>query len=155
VQARGPDGVGLNYTTRQAAQVEAVLRPLVESGEVESLFMVIGRGDPNNARAIAPLAPWGARPRSQQEIAAALQDPLAAIPGARVTVESSNSLGIGGAGGGLQIALTGNEYPEIHAAALELSAAIEQRLTALSQPQISYQPTQPQLSFQIDRRRAT
>jgi hydrophobe/amphiphile efflux-1 (HAE1) family protein len=154
VNARGPDGVGLNYSARQAAQIDRILEPYAASGEVESLFTIVGQGDPNNARVVAPLAPWEKRTRSQQEIRAELEPQLAEIPGARVTISSPNSLGIGGANGGLQIALLGNDYAQIFVAAQALAAAIEQRLTHESEPQISYQPTLPQLSLEIDRRRA-
>jgi hydrophobe/amphiphile efflux-1 (HAE1) family protein len=154
VNARGPDGAGLKYSARQAEQIERILKPYVESGEVESMFTIVGRGDPNNARVVAPLAPWEERKRTQQEIRAELEPQLAQIPGARVTVSSPNSLGIGGGDGSLQIALLGNEYSEIYVAAQALAAAIEQRLENESQPQVSYQPTLPQLSLEIDRRRA-
>ncbi|HEX5419725.1 MAG TPA: efflux RND transporter permease subunit [Gammaproteobacteria bacterium] len=154
INGRGPDGVGLNYTARQAARIERILQPYVQSGDIRSLFTIVGRGDPNNARVVAPLAPWDARPHSQQEITAELQGPLAQIPGARVTISSPNSLDIGGGDGGLSVALLGNDYPQIFTAAQALRAAIERQAGHLSQPQISYQPTQPQLAVEIDRRRA-
>jgi multidrug efflux pump subunit AcrB len=71
-----------------------------------------------------------------------------------VSLSSSNSLDLRDAGGELEIALVGNEYDEIFEAAKELVRAMEERLPDLSQPQISYDPTQPQLSVEIDRRRA-
>jgi multidrug efflux pump subunit AcrB len=101
-----------------------------------------------------PLVDWDLRERSQQEIMASLEEPLAQIPGARVTLSSSNSLELRRWGGELQVALIGNEYVEIFEAAKLFAQAIEERLPNLSQPQISYDPTQPQLSVEIDRRRA-
>ncbi|HEU4618038.1 MAG TPA: efflux RND transporter permease subunit, partial [Gammaproteobacteria bacterium] len=154
INARGPDGVGLNYSARQADRIVRILEPYVKRGEIEKLFTIVGQGDPNNARIFAPLAPWDRRKRSQQEIAKELEGPLAKIPGARVSISSPSSLGIGGGSGSLQVALLGKEYSEIYVAAQALAAAIEQRLTHLSQPEISYQPTLPQLSLEIDRRRA-
>ena len=153
--ATGPDGVGLTYTERQASRLEDLFRPLVESGEVERLYTVVGRYDPNRARVLAPLAPWSERERSQQEIQAELAPLLAAMPGARAGTYSPNSLGLRGAGGGgIEVALVGNDYEEIHAAARDFAAAIDSELPRLGQASISYQPTQPQLSVRIDRRRA-
>lgn len=111
--------------------------------------------DPNRVGVTAWLAPWEARDKSQEEIIAELQGPMSEIPGARVSVFGRSSLQTrgGGRGGGLQVALTGSDYGEIYAVARELSNAIEDS-SILSNPEISYQPTQPQLSIQVDRRRA-
>lgn len=154
VMASGPDGVGIGYMERQTEKIEEILRPLVAAGEVQSLFTVVGTWDPNRSRVTAPLVDWDQRDRSQQEIMASLRGPLSEITGARVAVRSSNSLNLRGAGGGLEVALVGNDYAEIFAAAQAFTRAIEERSKNLSQPQISYEPTQPQLSIEIDRRRA-
>ena len=65
-----------------------------------------------------------------------------------------NSLNLRTWGSGLRVALLGNSYDEIFAAAKDYAAAIEQQLPDLSRPRISFDPTQPQLSVEIDRRRA-
>ncbi len=151
--ARGPDGVGLPYMERQADRMEDVLRPLLESGEVSSLYTVVGRYDPNLVFISAPLAPWSERTRSQQDIAAEIAPILRNLPGAGPRVFSSNSLNLRGSSGGLEIVLTGSDYGRIYAAARDLADAIRERLSSVSGPRIGYQPTQPQLSVRIDRRR--
>jgi hydrophobe/amphiphile efflux-1 (HAE1) family protein len=154
VQAAAPDGVGIGYTDRQTRAIEEVLAPLIEAGEAESMFTIVGGWDPHRSRINVPLVDWDLRKRSQQEISKELEAPLSHIPGARVSVSSSNSLDLRRAGGELEVALVGNEYDDIFEAAKVFVAAIEDRLPHLSQPQISYDPTQPQLSVEIDRRRA-
>lgn len=155
VFASGPDGVSLGYMDRQTEQVEDIVRPLVDSGEVKSLFTIVGAWDLNRSRIILPLADWSDRKRSQQEIESSLRRDLAAIPGARVSIWGNNSLNLRRRGsGGLNIALLGNDYDEIYAAARTLAQAIEERVPELTRPRISYDPTQPQLSIDIDRRRA-
>ena len=154
VESSGPDGVGIGYMERQTQKVEEILQPLVDSGEARSLFTIVGSWDPNRSRVSVPLADWDSRERSQQEIIESLEEPLSQIPGARVSISSSNSLNLRRAGGELEIALTGNEYDVIFEAAREFVRAMEERLPHLTQPQISYDPTQPQLSVEIDRRRA-
>lgn len=151
--ARGPDGVGLPYMGRQADRMEDVLLPLVESGEISSLYTVVGRYDPNLVFISAPLAHWNERSRSQQEIAAEIAPILRNLPGAGPRVYSGNSLNLRGASGGLKIVLTGNDYARIYAAARDYADAIRDRLQSVSGPRVGYQPTQPQLSVRIDRRR--
>ena len=155
VFATGPDGVGIAYMDIEADEIEAVLQPYIDDGTIENLFTIVGRYDPNRVGITARLAPWEERDISQEELINALQGPMSEIPGARVSVFGRSSLqsGWGGRGGGLQVALTGNNYDEIYAAARQLSAAIDDN-EMLSNPDISYQPTQPQLSVQVDRRRA-
>ncbi|MEX2496352.1 MAG: efflux RND transporter permease subunit [Woeseia sp.] len=154
VHAAGPDGVGIGYMDRQTRIIEDILQPLVDGGEAKAMFTVVGSWDPNRSRVTVPLTDWNLRKRSQQEISNSLEEPLSRIPGARVNISSSNSLNLRRPGGALQIALVGNEYSVIFEAAKELARAIEDELPNLSRPQISYDPTQPQLSVEIDRRRA-
>ena len=152
----GPDGVGLNYTERQADRMESMLLPLMESGEIIALFTVVGRWDPNNVFMLAKLADWRQRERSQQEIAADLKPLFADLPGVTTRIFSANSLNLRGASsGGLSVALLGTDYDEIYAAAREYTEQIRSRLDSVSRPRIGYDPSQPQLSVGIDRERAS
>ena len=154
--AKGPDGVGLNYTERQADRMENILLPLLDQGEITTLFSVIGRWDPNNVFMVARLADWSDRDRSQQEIAAELKPLFAELPGVTTRIFSANSLNLRGASnGGLSLALLGTDYDQIYAAARDYTDQIRERLDTVSRPRISYDPSQPQLSVQIDRERAS
>ena len=154
--AKGPDGVGLNYTERQADRMENILIPLLERGEIIALFTVVGRWDPNNVFMLARLADWRERERSQQEIAADLKPLFADLPGVTTRIFSANSLNLRGASsGGLSVALLGTDYDEIYAAAREYTEQIRSRLDSVSRPRIGYDPSQPQLSVEIDRERAS
>ena len=154
--AKGPDGVGLNYTERQADRMENILIPLLERGEIIALFTVVGRWDPNNVFMLAKLADWRERERSQQEIAADLKPLFADLPGVTTRIFSANSLNLRGASsGGLSVALLGTDYDEIYAAAREYTEQIRARLDSVSRPRIGYDPSQPQLSVAIDRERAS
>lgn len=155
IMGTGPDGVGLEYSNKQADLMEAVLRPYEESGEISSIYTVVGRWDLNRVYISAPLAPWGERARSQQEIIAEIRRKLNAIPGMRMRVYSPNSLNLRSAGSGVEVALVGNDYLRLYEVAKQMARAIEDRLPDLSDVRISYQPTQPQLSVNIDRRRAS
>ncbi|MBT8086944.1 MAG: efflux RND transporter permease subunit [Gammaproteobacteria bacterium] len=155
VYASGPDGVGLTYMDRQTEKIEAILQPLVDSGEAKSIYTMVGRWDPNRSFLTVPLADWNKRERSQLEIADSLRGPLTDIPGVRAGTWSGNSLNLRRWGGdGVRLALLGNDYDSIYEAAKKFAAAIEERVPQLSRPQIAFDPTQPQLSVEIDRRRA-
>lgn len=152
--ARGPDGVGLNFMDRQAQKMEDILLPYVDNGEIESIYSVVGQWDPNIVFITVPLKHWDEREDSQQDIIDKIRGPLGAIPGAPARAFGANSLNLRGQGGGLQLALTGDDYANIYAAALNFSREIEQQLPQLGTPDIGYKPTQPQLRVNIDRRRA-
>ena len=150
VVLRAPPSASLDYTGQQVAEVEAVVEPLKAAGEVVAVLSIVGRGRTNTAFVIIRLAPWDERDRSQQEIAAAIQGPLSRIPGALIALRSPNSLGIRGAGSGLQFAVVGNDYERLE----ELTTALVERMTQDStfvNPQLTYDINQPQLSLAIDR----
>jgi hydrophobe/amphiphile efflux-1 (HAE1) family protein len=154
VFARGPDGVGLNFMDRQAIQMEDILQPLVEQGEIDSIYTVVGQWDPNIVSITARLNDWSERSLPQQDIISQIRGPLGAIPGAPGRAFGTNSLSLRGQGGGLEIALTGQNYADIFSAALQFSQALEREYPEFGKPDISYQPTQPQLRVEIDRQRA-
>lgn len=155
VDAVGPDGVGLAFMDRELDEIERVLQPLAESGEIESLYSIVGMYDPNRVRVTAQLADWDKRTRSQGDIVQVLHGPLQDIPGSRTNARGRGTLSFGGGGEGISVALTGGEYDNIYQSALALAEAIDTRSTLLSNPDVSYQPTQPQLSLRIDRQRAS
>ena len=74
--------------------------------------------------------------------------------GVRSFIIRTNSLGIRGAGNGLQVALVGNNYDELADAAGELVQKLEDD-QRFGKVRLSYETTQPQLSVQIDRERAS
>ena len=155
IDATGPDGVGIDFMDGELDEVEQVIAPYLASGEIESTFSIVGRYDPNRVRVTAQLADWSERDRSQTEIVEELNPPLQEIPGSRTNARGRGTLSFGGGGDGIEVALTGAEYPTIYASAQALATAIDTRSEILSNPDISYQPTQPQLSVQIDRQRAS
>ncbi|MBQ4828544.1 efflux RND transporter permease subunit [Alteromonas sp. MMG017] len=152
--ARGPDGAGLNFMDRQAEKMEEMLFPYVENGTIDSIYTVVGQWDPNIVFITVPLKHWDDRDKSLQDIVGEIRPGLQAIPGAPGNAFGGNSLNLRGQGGGLELALTGDTYENIHKAALAFAIEIENALPEVGRPQISYDPTQPQMRVNIDRRRA-
>lgn len=152
--ARGPDGVGIDFMDRQARAMEEVVLPYVNGGAVDSINTVVGQWDPNMVFITVRLTDWEEREQSQQEIIDEISGPLSLIPGAPARAFGSNSLNLRGQGGGLELALTGDNYQEIFRAAQKFSARLQAEMPEVGYPRISFQPTQPQLRVNIDRKRA-
>ena len=152
--ARGPDGAGLNFMDRQAEKMEELLLPYVENGTIDSIYTVVGSWDPNIVFITAPLKHWDERDTSLQDVVNEIRPKLQQIPGAPGNAFGGNSLNLRGQGGGLEIALTGDTYENIFKAAQRFSRQLEDTLPELGRPRISYDPTQPQMRVNIDRRRA-
>lgn len=150
-----PQGVSLDYTTQQMRRIEQLVQPLRDSGEIVTTFANAGTGSStNNGFMVMALAPWGERERSQQEIADEINALTREVPGVRAFALSPNSLGIRGAGSGLQFALVGNSYADLGEAATKIVAEMEKD-PRFEQPRLSTENTQPQLAVQIDRERAS
>ena len=150
-----PQGVSLDYTTQQIRAIERLIQPLRDSGEVDGTFASAGQGNQNsNGFMVLSLAPWDKRERSQQDIVAELNRLMRQVPGARITPVQPNSLGIRGAGSGLQFAIVGNNFQQLGEAANKIVAEMEKD-PRFQQARLSSDPTQPQLAVAIDRERAS
>lgn len=155
VRLTGPDGVGIDYTDRQVEEVERILKPLVDDGTITNLFTISGRWDYNRAWIEAPLADWSKRERTEGEIARLVAGDIGAIPGAQGRIQRTNSLNLRNADGGLQFALTGSNYARISEVTDKFVRRMEREIPELQNVRIEFRETQPQISVDIDRRRAS
>lgn len=155
LRVNAPQGVSLDYTTSQMRRIEELIQPLRESGEILSTFENAGQnGNYNSGFMVMTLAPWGERSRSQQEIAADVTRLVRDVPSVRVFPMQPNSLGIRGAGQGLQFALIGNDRAQLSAAALQVLDKLQED-PRFQQARLSVDATQPQLAVELDRARAS
>ena len=155
VRISAPQGVSLDYTRSRMTEIERLVMPLRETGEVQNIFAIAGTGgSSNNGFMVLTLAPWGERVRSQADIVAELNRAIGAVPGLRAFAIQPNSLGIRGAGNGLQFAFVGNSYDELAEVGQKMVEKLEQD-PRYNQIRLSYETTQPQISVQIDRERAS
>jgi HAE1 family hydrophobic/amphiphilic exporter-1 len=154
VRISAPQGVSLDYLAQRMNEIERLIQPLRDSGEIRNTFSIAGQGgESNSGFMVMSLAPWHERARSQQQILDDMTQRLQAVPGVRAFAFQPNSLGIRGAGSGLQFAVIGNNYGDLSDAALAIVSELEQD-ARFRQPRLSSELTQPQLSVEIDRRRA-
>jgi hydrophobic/amphiphilic exporter-1 (mainly G- bacteria), HAE1 family len=155
MRINAPQGVSLEYTQAQMRRIEEGLQPLVSSGEIRNVFSISGQGgSANSGFMVLRLAPWEDRERTQQQIAADINKVTATIPSVRAFTIQPNSLGIRGAGSGLQVALVGNDYTKLGDAAAKLVRAIEDT-GRFENVRLNYEANQAQLSVTIDRERAS
>ncbi|MFI0849627.1 efflux RND transporter permease subunit [Mesorhizobium sp. IMUNJ 23232] len=155
LRINAPQGVSLDYTSQQMRRIEELIQPLRDSGEIVSTFENAGQnGQYNSGFMVMTLAPWGERARSQQQIMADISRLVRQVPSVRVFPVQPNSLGIRGAGNGLQFALVGNDRQKLSEAAVQIIDKMQQD-SRFQQARLSVDPTQPQLSVVIDRERAS
>lgn len=146
MRINAPQGVSIDYTAAQMREIERLIEPLKQSGEVKTTFANAGSGgSPNSGFMVVTLAPWDQRARTQQEISAEIQQLTRLVPGVRVNAFQPNSLGIRGAGSGLQFAVIGSAgYGELGDTAAQILAEME-KIPGFVQPRLSNDATQPQL----------
>ena len=149
-----PQGVSLDYTARKMREIEDLIEPLRQSGEVTNVFSIAGTGSDNRGFMVMTLAEWQDRDRSQQEIVGQINGLLGQVIGVRAFAIQPNSLGIRGAGRGLTVALTGNNYDRLAASADQIIERMEQN-PAFGRVSLGYETTQPQLFIEVDRDRAS
>jgi HAE1 family hydrophobic/amphiphilic exporter-1 len=146
LRVSAPQGVSLDYTAAQMRTIEQLIEPMRMTGEIESTFQYAGNsGNYNSGFMVITLAPWDKRSRSQQEIWSQINALTRQMPAIRVFPIQPNSLGIRGAGNGLQFALVGNDRATLSAIADNIIATMEQD-PRFEKPRLSIDPSQPQLS---------
>ncbi|MFU8899486.1 MAG: efflux RND transporter permease subunit [Roseinatronobacter sp.] len=150
-----PQGVSIDYTDAKVREIEATIAPLRESGEVTNLFSIVGLGGgENRAFMVMTLADWDQRTRSQQEIVGQINAGLRNIIGVRAFAIQPNSLRIRGAGQGLRFAILGSNYDAL----ADSGQALVDRMNEdarFGQVRLDFETTQPQLSIEVDRERAS
>lgn len=149
-----PQGVSLDYTADKMREIEALIEPLRTSGEVTNVFSIAGTGADNRGFMVMTLAQWQDRDRSQQEIVGQINAMLNQVIGVRAFAIQPNSLGIRGAGRGLTVALTGNNYDRLAVSADQIIAKMEEN-PAFGRVSLGYETTQLQLFIEVDRDRAS
>ncbi len=136
-------------------QIETLIQPLRDSAEIENTFSIAGQnGNTNRGFMVLSLAEWNERTRTQQEIVADVSKRVRAVPGIQVFASQPNSLGIRGAGNGLQFAVVGTSYAELGTTAAKIVSELEKD-PRFDRPRLTNEPTQPQLAVTIDRERAS
>ena len=108
---RGPEGVTIDWTTRNLTQLEPILAGVPE---VASTFIIAGVPEVTRGIAVVRLKPWEERQRSQQEILTALRPQLGRVPGMVSAPSAPPSLGQDSRSPPVQLVLqTSGSYAEL------------------------------------------
>jgi multidrug efflux pump len=149
-----PQGATVTYTDSQVRQVEEMLRPLRESGEVARVYAIVGsRNRPHYAFVVARLAAWDERARDQQTITRVLGPGLRDIPGIRAFPVNPAGLGLRGNRTPLRVVIGGPDFESVKEWSAALVARAEEN-PGLLNIEIDFEENQPQLDVTIDRARA-
>jgi multidrug efflux pump len=154
----GPEGASFEYMSRQMAEAERRLLPLLDSGELTQVLVRTPRGFGapdvvNNGFMIVTLAHWDDRVRTGFEIMADVNRRLGEIPGIRANAIMRQGLSGGRIGPPVQFVIAGSDYAELADWGQQLLARAE-TIPGLARLDLDYKPTQPQITIQIDRDRA-
>jgi multidrug efflux pump len=154
VSLTAPQGSTVAYTDAQVRQVEELVAPLRESGEVETVYSIVGSGGrPYRAFVVLRLAPWEERERNVADLVSELAPKMSAITGARASIGSPAGLGLRGAGSPLRVVVGGPDFDSVKEWAKAMLARAEDN-PGLRDPEIDFEENQPQLSLKLDRARA-
>ena len=149
----GQEGSNFQYLDRKVLEIENRLQAIVEDGRATSTNSINGFRGNNTSFVFLRLPDWSDRKSSQQDFEREIRGLVSDIPGVTMLVRGSNSLGIRGAGQGLQFAVVGDDYLEAADGADKLAAILQQddRFTNV---RTDFQTSQPQVTIDINREAA-
>ena len=149
IQARGASDTTAEYLDSQITQIEEILAPFQEKGQIASVQSIIGIGNGTTAFIVARLPDWADREWSQQELMGPINGLISSVPGVQVFAIAPNSLNIRGGGNGLTFGVSGTNIDDMTEAADALVAVMAQDDT-FSNPQISGDSVQAQYEISVD-----
>jgi len=153
-----PEGASFQYTDRYARQVEAILAEEIEDGPVRRFLLRLpasfgSTGEVNSARFIVLLDHWSEREESVSELSTRLRRRFAELPGVRVMIFPSQSLGIRSDGRPVKLVIGGPDYEQL----VEWRDRVLERAESLPElvsPDSDYQERKPRMTVHIARDRA-
>ncbi|MBW2241667.1 MAG: efflux RND transporter permease subunit [Deltaproteobacteria bacterium] len=158
MMVRAPEGASFDYMDRYARKIETILMEEVEDGPLMRFLLRLpggwgGTGAVNSARFIVLLDPWDDRDENQSEVSARLLERLRELPGVRVMIFPSSSLGVRSDGRPLKLVIGGPDYERLEKWRDILLETME-AMPALTGPDSNYQERKPRMTVRVDRDRA-
>lgn len=151
VSMSAPQGATTAYTDREVREAERRLQPLMDSGEVETMFSIIGwRNNTHRGFIVARLAPWDERTRPAGDIVSEIMPKMLTIPGASAFPIQPAGLGLRGSRRPLQVKIVGADFSDVR----EWSDILKKEMEAtpgLLSVGTDYEETQPELRVDIAR----
>ncbi len=151
VALTAPQGATVAFTDREAREVEARLRPLLDQGLAQQIISIVGfRGEKNRGFVVVRLTEWASRDTSSHQIVREAIPRLAGVPGARAFPIQPAGLGLRGSRTPLQVVVKGPDFDSTQEWAATLQAALAEN-TRLLNLESDFELNQPELRVAIDR----
>lgn len=154
VPLSAPQGSTVGFTDGAARQVERIVQPLRDSGDVEAVFTYSGSfGSQNRAFVVLRLADWSDRESSHRDVVAAMTPGMRQITAAGGRPITPSGLGLRGSRTPLRVVVSGPDFEVVQEWAGAL-LAIAQDNPNLQNVELDYEENQPQINVSVDRDRA-
>ena len=154
VPLTAPQGSTVAHSDMAARQVEEILEPYVESGEIETVFTFTGWGGRAwRSFVVFRLVPWDERDRPISALVGDLAPQMNKVTIARGFPVTPAGLGLRGSSTPVQVVIGGPDFESVKGWATEFLARAES-VPGLVNPEINYEENLPQLDIGIDRERA-
>ncbi len=154
VPLTAPQGSTVAHSDMAARQIEEILFPYVESGEIETVFTFTGWGGrPWRAFVVFRLAPWEERDRPISGLIGDLAPQMDKVTIARGFPVTPAGLGLRGSSTPVRVVIGGPDFESVKDWANAFLARAED-VPGLVNPEINYEENLPQLDIEIDRARA-
>jgi multidrug efflux pump len=154
VPLTAPQGSTVPHSDMAARQVEEIIQPFVESGEIETVFTFTGWGGRAwRSFVVFRLAPWEERDRPVSALVAELAPRMGEVTIARGFPVTPAGLGLRGNSTPVRVVIGGPDFESVEGWATEFLRRAEQ-VEGLVNPEINFEENLPQLDIGIDRERA-
>ncbi|PKP85635.1 MAG: multidrug transporter AcrB [Alphaproteobacteria bacterium HGW-Alphaproteobacteria-2] len=154
VPLTSPQGSTVAHTDRAARQVEEILKPLQEAGEIETIFTFTGWGGRAwRSFVVFRLVPWEERERNVAQIVQDIAPRMGEVTIARGFPVTPAGLGLRGSSTPVRVVIGGPDFDDVKDWATRLLARVEE-IPGLVNPEINFEQNLPQLDIDIDRARA-
>ena len=149
-----PQGSTIPHSDAAARQVEALLTPLRESGEIETVFTFTGWGGRAwRSFVVFRLVPWEERERPISAVVGQIIPQMSQVTIAKGFPVTPAGLGLRGSSSPIRVIIGGPDFESVK----DWSADFLERAEAipgLINPSLNFEENLPQLDVTIDRRRA-
>ncbi|SFN36233.1 multidrug efflux pump [Roseovarius lutimaris] len=154
VPLTAPQGSTVAHSDIAARQVEEILEPMRQSGEIETVFTFTGWGGRAwRSFVVYRLAPWEERDRPISELVDEISPQMGNVTVARGFPVTPAGLGLRGNSTPVRVVIGGPDFDSVKEWAIELLARAES-VAGLVNPEINFEQNLPQLDVSIDRVRA-
>ncbi|MDQ0315946.1 efflux RND transporter permease subunit [Amorphus orientalis] len=154
VPLSAPQGSTIEFTDQAAQQVEKIVQPLKDTGDVETIFTYTGSWNrPHRAFVVLRLADWSEREKSHQDVVRAMAREMGSVTSARGFPVAPAGLGLRGSRTPLRIVVSGPDFDSVKLWANQLLERAEQN-PGLRNLELDYEENQPQFNVSVDRMRA-